>query len=152
LAHDEIDVALAAGRIPVVVGGTGLYLRAALAELAVPPAPPPGARERWQRTYDELGPARAHALLAAHDAAAASRVHPNDRRRVVRALELAEVGESLLPGSDRLWDAETRRPTSIVGLELPREELWRRIEERTRAMFERGVEEEVRRALAGPLS
>jgi tRNA dimethylallyltransferase len=79
-------------------------------------------------------------------------VHPNDRRRVVRALELAEAGASLRPAEDRLWSGETRRPTLIFGLDVPREEIARRIEARTRAMFERGVEEEVRRALAGPIS
>jgi tRNA dimethylallyltransferase len=152
LAHEAIDGILAAGRTPIVVGGTGLYLRAALAELELPPPPPPGTRERLERLYDELGGAAAHARLAERDPPAAAAVHPNDRRRVVRALELAEAGESLVPDRDRLWTEETRHPTLIVGLDVPRDELWRRIEERTRAMFERGVEAEVRRALAGPIS
>jgi tRNA dimethylallyltransferase len=152
LAHAAIDEILATGRTPVVVGGTGLYLRAALADLELPPPPAPGARERLEGVYDELGPEAAHELLAERDPAAAAAVHPNDRRRVVRALELAETGSSLRPGEDRLWSGETRHPTLIVGLDLPAEELARRIEERTRAMFERGVEEEVRRALAAPIS
>jgi tRNA dimethylallyltransferase len=152
LAHAAIDEILAAGRTPVVVGGTGLYLRAALADLELPPAPAPGVRERLERLYDRIGGDRAHELLAERDPAAAASVHPYDRRRVVRALELVEAGSSLKPGVDRLWAGETRHPTLIVGLELPREELGRRIEERTRAMFERGVEDEVRRALAGPIS
>src|SRR5918912_88315 len=97
LAHEAIDEILAGGRTPVVVGGTGLYLRAALAELELPPAPPPGARERWQRAYEREGAEAAHALLAARDPAAAAVVHPHDRRRVVRALELAEAGASLAP-------------------------------------------------------
>jgi len=152
LAHAAIDEILAAGRTPVVVGGTGLYLRAALADLELPPPPVPGARERLEGLYDELGPEAAHQLLAERDPATAAAVHPNDRRRVVRALELAESGSSLRPGEDRLWSGETRHPTLIVGLDLPAEELARRIEERTRAMFERGVEEEVRRALTGSIS
>jgi tRNA dimethylallyltransferase len=152
LAHEAVDAALAAGRLPVVVGGTGLYLRAALAELDVPPAPEPGARERLGRLYDDEGPEAAHALLAERDPDAAAAVHPNDRRRVVRALELAEVGSSLRPARDRLWTDETRHPTLVVGLEVPADELERRIEARTRAMFDAGVEEEVRRALAGGLS
>jgi tRNA dimethylallyltransferase len=151
-AHEAVDEILAAGRTPVVVGGTGLYLRAALAELALPPPPQPGARERFERLYDEQGPERAHALLAEQDPASAAAVHPNDRRRVVRALELAEAGSSLRPGRDTLWSGETRHPTRIFGLEVPREELARRIERRTREMFERGVEEEVARALSGPIS
>jgi tRNA dimethylallyltransferase len=152
LAHATIDEALAAGRRPVVVGGTGLYLRAALAELELPPAPSPGARERAERLYERLGGERAHAMLAERDPEAAAAVHPNDRRRVVRALELAEAGASLRPRRDRLWTNETRHPTLVVGLELPREELARRIDRRTRAMFERGVDDEVRRALGTRLS
>jgi len=152
LAHAAVDEILASGRMPVVVGGTGLYLRAALADLELPPPPPPGARERLERLYDELGGERTHEQLAETDPAAAAAVHPNDRRRVVRALELAEAGSSLRAGEDRLWTGETRHPTLIVGLDVPREELARRIEKRTREMFKRGVEDEVRQALEGPVS
>jgi tRNA dimethylallyltransferase len=152
LAHAAIDEALAAGHLPVVVGGTGLYLRAALAELELPPPPGPGARARWERVYDRLGADRAHALLAERDPHAAAAVHAHDRRRVVRALELEEAGSSLRPASDRLWAHETRHPTLVFGLELPRDELGRRIELRTRAMFEAGVVDEVHAALAGPIS
>jgi tRNA dimethylallyltransferase len=95
---------------------------------------------------------RAHAELVAVDPAAASVVHANDRRRVVRALELAEAGSSLRPGKDTLWSGETRHPTRIFGLEVAPDELGRRIEARTHEMFERGVEEEVARALSGPIS
>jgi tRNA dimethylallyltransferase len=150
LAHEAIDEVLAAGRVPIVAGGTGLYLRAALTALEHPPAPAPGARERWTALYDAEGPERAHALLMARDGPAARRVHPNDRRRVVRALELAEAGSSL--AGDGLWSGEWRLPALVVGLDVPREELTRRIELRTREMFERGVEDEVRAALAEPLS
>jgi tRNA dimethylallyltransferase len=152
LAHAAVDEILAAGRLPIVAGGTGLYLRAALAELDVPPAPQPGARERWERLYDENGAEAAHEALAAADPEAAAAVHPNDRRRVVRALELAEAGASLRPESSQLWTEETRHPTLVVGLDVPAETLAERIEERTRAMAERGAGDEARAALAGPLS
>jgi tRNA dimethylallyltransferase len=152
LAHSAVDEILAASRTPVVAGGTGLYFRAALAELELPPFPPPGARARFERLYDRLGPDRAHAALAGRDPAAAAAVHPNDRRRVVRALELDEAGASLRPENDRLWSGETRHPTLVIGLDVPREILAERIEERTRRMFERGVEQEVQAALAEPLS
>jgi tRNA dimethylallyltransferase len=152
LAHRAVDRALAEGLTPIVVGGTGLYLRAALVELDLPPAPPPSARERWEREYDLLGPDAAHEQLAERDPEAAARIHPNDRRRVVRALELAEAGSSLAPREGRLWTEDTRHPTLVVGLEVPKEELDRRIEERTRAMFDRGAVEEASRALAGPIS
>jgi len=147
LAHAAIDEILADGKTPLVVGGTGLYFRAALAELALPPAPAPGARERWERLYDERGAAAAHARLTELDATAAERVHRNDRRRVVRALELAEAGQSLVPFADALFGGAWRHPTLLVGLDVPKAELERRIEERTRRMFEAGVEEEVRDAL-----
>jgi tRNA dimethylallyltransferase len=152
LAHEAIDEIAAAGRTPIVVGGTGLYLRAALAALELPPAPAPGARARWEGLYDEQGAAAAHAELAERDPGAAAAVHPNDRRRVVRALELAEAGTSLRPEHDRLWAEETRLPTVVVGLDVPSEVLEERIVTRTRAMFEQGVEAEVAAALRQPLS
>ena len=148
LAHEAVDEILAAGTTPLVAGGTGLYFRAALAELELPPAPAPGARERWERLYDEGGRDAAHARLRELDAAAAARIHPNDRRRVVRALELAEAGRSLVPRRETPFGGAWRHPTLVVGLDVPNPELDRRIAERTRRMFDAGVEEEVRNALA----
>jgi tRNA dimethylallyltransferase len=149
LAHAAIDEILAAGRTAIVVGGTGLYLRAALSDLELPPPPAPGERERWEGAYDELGPEAAHALLAERDPAAAARVHANDRRRVVRALELAAAGSSLAPPADRLWAADERRPTLLVGIEGGSEE---RIRLRVAQQLERGVVDEARRAWSKPLS
>ena len=151
LAHREIDELVGAHGVAVVGGGTGLYLRAALAELHLPPAPAAQARARWELVYD-TDAAAAHARLVAVDPRAAALVHANDRRRVVRALELAEVGSSLAPATDRLWSAGTRLATLVAGLDVPGDELERRIAERTAAMFERGVVAEVREALAGPVS
>jgi tRNA dimethylallyltransferase len=148
LAHSAIDGILAAGNTPLVVGGTGLYFRAALAELELPPAPAPGARERWGQLYDEAGESAAHARLVELDPTAAARIHPNDRRRVVRALELAEAGHSLVPRRDNLFGGAWRHPTLLVGLDVAKPELDRRIAERTRRMFDAGVEDEVRNALA----
>jgi tRNA dimethylallyltransferase len=93
-----------------------------------------------------------HGLLADLDPAAASAVHPNDRRRVVRALELAEAGESLAPERGALWAEETRHPTVIAGLAVSPDVLNARIERRTREMFDAGVQDEVRAALEQPLS
>ncbi|MBA2361683.1 MAG: tRNA (adenosine(37)-N6)-dimethylallyltransferase MiaA [Actinobacteria bacterium] len=152
LAHAAVDSALAYGLQPVVVGGTGLYLRSALVDLGLPPAPPPGVRERWEREYARRGADGAHAVLTERDPSAAARVHPNDRRRVVRALELTDVGGSLARSDDRLWSTKMRHPTLIVGLEVPQAVLEDRIDGRTREMFERGVEDEVRAALLQPMS
>ena len=147
LAHAAIDEILEEGRTPLVVGGTGLYFRAALAELELPPAPVPGARERWERLYDEAGPSPTHAQLAELDPGAAARIHQNDRRRVVRALELAEAGRSLVPRREMLFGGAWRHPTLVVCLDVPKSELDRRIAERARRMFDAGVEAEVREAL-----
>jgi len=152
LAHAAVDELLAAGRTPVVSGGTGLYLRAAVAELELPPAPSAEQRAQWEELYDRLGPERAYGVLAARDPGAAARLHPNDRRRIVRALELTELGSSLRPAADRLWASETRRPTSIFGLDVPRDLLTERIEQRAQSMFAAGVVDEARAALAGEIS
>jgi tRNA dimethylallyltransferase len=151
LAHAAIDELVEALGSAVVAGGTGLYLRAALVDLGVPPAPAPGARKHWETVYDADAEG-AFERLAELDPAAAAVVHRNDRRRVVRALELAEAGASLVPGDDRLWSAGTRRPTLVAGLELSADVLALRIEARARGMFDRGVVEEAQRALAGPVS
>jgi tRNA dimethylallyltransferase len=145
LAHDAIDRA----ERPLLVGGTGLYFRAALSAMAIPPR---GRREHWQAEVERLGPDAAHALLAEVDPAAAERVHANDRKRLVRALELAEVGASLAPASDELWTEDTRVPTTIVALDVPLDVLDERIDARARAMVEHGAVEEARRAWAQPLS
>jgi tRNA dimethylallyltransferase len=152
LAHHELDALLAAGATPVVAGGTGLYLRAALVDLELPPAPSRDQRAHWERVYDRLGPERAHAVLTGRDPEAAAHLHANDRRRVVRALELTELGSSLRPRADRLWTDEVRHPTAIFGLEVPRDVLSDRIVHRARRMFEEGVVDEARAALAGEIS
>jgi tRNA dimethylallyltransferase len=151
LAHEAIDDLVTRNGAAVVAGGTGLYLRAALADLAIPAAAAPSERARAEGLYD-ADPDAAHALLTELDPVAAGVVHVNDRRRVVRALELAAAGSTLAPAESRIWAEETRRSTIVVGLDLPSEELARRIEARTDDMFMRGVADEVRRALRSPIS
>jgi tRNA dimethylallyltransferase len=151
LAHIAIDDVVAQHGLVVVAGGSGLYLRAALAELDVPPAPAPGVRERIEREVDE-DPEAAHRRLEALDPAAAALVHPNDTRRVVRALELAEAGATLAPPQSRLWTDDARRPTMIFGLDVPEEDLEARIVARAEAMFAAGVADEVREVIAGTVS
>jgi tRNA dimethylallyltransferase len=147
-AHAAIDAA----ERPLLVGGTGLYFRAALSALELPPPPSPEHRAHWRAEVERLGPEAAHELLTARDPAAAARIHPNDRKRLVRALELADQGRSLAPATDRLWAEDTRLPTTVVALDVPLAELDRRIEERTRAMAAAGAAAEARRAWAEPLS
>jgi len=91
LAHAQIDTALAEGRRPIVVGGTGLYLRAALTELNLRPPPPEGVREHWNAELERYGAPTLHARLEQRASWAAEGIDPNDRQRIVRALELLDA-------------------------------------------------------------
>jgi tRNA dimethylallyltransferase len=153
LAHAEIDDALAQGRRPIVVGGTGLYLRAALTELDLRPPPPEGARERWTAELERRGAPALHAELARRAPWAAEKVDPNDRQRIVRSLELLDAGElEPLEGPSQLWTADVRRPTSLFGLVMEREALYARIDARVEQMLARGAREEVLAAHAAGAS
>jgi tRNA dimethylallyltransferase len=153
LAHAAVDDVLARGHTPVVCGGSGLYLRAALADMPLPPQVPAAARARFEELYDGEGAEAAHARLVAADPAAAVAVHPNDRRRVVRALELHAAGASLAPEDARLWADDTRHPTTVIGLDVAAATVSERIDRRTKRMFDGGVVDEVRAARrAGPFS
>jgi tRNA dimethylallyltransferase len=153
LAHAEIDAALAEGRTPIVVGGTGLYLRAALTELDLYPPPPASVRARWTEEVERRGPAELHRELAERAPWAVEGIEPTDRSRIVRTLELLEMGE-LEPreGESQLWTEHTRHPTLLAGLTMEREELYRRIDERVDAMVAAGAAEEVQRVEAAGAS
>lgn len=149
LAHAEIDAALAQGRRPIVVGGTGLYLRAALTELDLRPPPAEGVRERLTAELERYGAPVLHARLAEQAPWAAHQIDPNDRQRVVRALELLQAGELEPPeGPSQLWTEDVRRPTLLVGLTMEREALYAQIDARVERMLRAGVVEEVRAAAA----
>jgi tRNA dimethylallyltransferase len=153
LAHGEIDRLLAEGATPIVVGGTGLYLRAALAELALRPPPQPGVRERWEAELRSRGPQALHEQLAREAPWAAETIDPRDRHRIVRSLELLEQGALEQPrGPNSLWTTDTRHPTRLVGLVRDRDELYARIEARVDTMVAAGAIEEVRRADAAGAS
>ncbi len=153
LAHAEIDSLLAAGRRPIVVGGTGLYLRAALADLHLRPAPSVGARERWTGELERHGAPELHRRLSRRAAWAADAIDPSNGRRIVRALELLEAGELEPPdGPSQLWSDELRHPTLLVGLTMDRDELYARIDARVDAIVAAGAREEVLRASAGGAS
>ena len=153
LAHAEIDSLLAGGERPIVVGGTGLYLRAALTELSLRPPPPEGVRERWIAELERRGPEALHKLLRERAPWAAAEIEPTDRQRLVRALELLDVGELEPPdGESELWTSEVRHPTLLVGLVMGRDQLYARIDARVDEMIAAGVQEEVRRAHAAGAS
>jgi tRNA dimethylallyltransferase len=148
LAHREIDAALAAGRRPLVVGGTGLYLLATLCELELRPPPPQDVRARIEAELAESGVEAAHARLRARSPEAAAGIDPADRTRVARALELVEMGEEPAPAGEdtRLWTSEMRHPTLLCGLTMEREPLYERIDARVERIVAAGAAEEVRRA------
>jgi tRNA dimethylallyltransferase len=140
-AHAEIDAAVASGRRPIVVGGTGLYLRAALAELDL--RPPVVARSD--------PPGVMHAELARRAPEQAAAIDPADGKRLGRLLALLDAGHALPPPpgtASRLWTEETRHPTLLVGLTMDREALCTRIDARVEAMVAEGAAEEVRAAHA----
>jgi tRNA dimethylallyltransferase len=149
LAHREIDDVLEAGKTPIVVGGTGLYLRAALSDLDLKPPPPVGLRKRLEEEADSVGAEAMHARLAQRAPQAAEKVAPADRSRVIRLLELLEMGalEDEEPQVEsQLWTEETRHPTLLVGLTMDRAELYERIDRRVDAMVGAGALEEVKAA------
>jgi tRNA dimethylallyltransferase len=161
LAHAEIDAALSAGARPIVVGGTGLYLRAALASLALQPPPQPGVRERLTAEFEQRGLATMYAELERADPARAASIAPTDRQRIIRALENAEgegrtregrllAGQPVAgtPAISQLWTEATRHPTLLVGLTMERERLYAQIDVRVDAMVAAGAIEEVARAQA----
>jgi tRNA dimethylallyltransferase len=153
-AHAEIDALLAEGATPIVVGGTGLYLRAALAELDLRPPPPPGVREALMEEAAERGTEALHADLASKAPAVAAVIDPRDRHRVVRALELDAQGalDESPRVDNQLWTQDTRRPTRLVALTMDRDELHERISERVDAMVAAGAVAEVRAANAAGAS
>jgi len=153
LAHAEIDSLVADGGRPIVVGGTGLYLRAALTELQLRPAPPAEIRSRWMSELDRHGSPALHAVLAQRAPWAAEQIEPADRQRVVRALELLDIGElEPAPEESELWANHVRRPTLLIGLTMERDQLYARIDARVEWMLAAGVLDEVRRANAAGAS
>jgi tRNA dimethylallyltransferase len=153
LANEQIDELLTAGRRPIVVGGTGLYLRAALTELDLRPPPAPGVREHWMAELERVGPSVLHGELELRARWAAEGIEVNDWRRVVRALELHDAGQlEQMEGPSQLWSEELRHPTLLVGLTMDRAALYEAIEARVDAMLAAGAREEVLKADAAGAS
>jgi tRNA dimethylallyltransferase len=153
LAHAEIDALLAGGGRPIVVGGTGLYLRAALAELSLRPPPPEGVREYWIAELERRGAPALHGVLRERAPWAAAEIEPGDRQRIVRALELFDAGElDRQSESSELWTSEVRHTTLLIGLVLDRQQLYDRIDARADEMVAAGAQAEVRRAFAAGAS
>jgi tRNA dimethylallyltransferase len=150
LAREEIEALLAAGRRPIVVGGTGLYMRAALSEMELRPPVRVELREQVEREIAERGPEALHDEL---DPELAGDVHPNDRKRIARLTELQRAGfEPPPPGGGELWTARLLHPTLLVGLVVDRDTLATRIDSRVEEMVARGAADEARAADAAGAS
>lgn len=145
LARDTIGALLAAGRTPVLVGGSGLYVRAALDDLRFP-GTDPALRRSLEAELAAVGGPALHARLAAVDAAAARAILPTNGRRILRALEVVELTgrpfAAALPGPRSVYDV------TLLGLDLPTPVLDRRIGERVDRMWAQGLVPEVCRLAA----
>jgi tRNA dimethylallyltransferase len=149
-AHAEIDGLLAQRRRPIVVGGTGLYLRAALSELEFRPPVAPHIRAHRAEQLAERGPEALHSELTERAPAAAATIEPTDAQRITRALELLDAGHP--PPANELWTTALRHPTLLAGLTMDRAALAARIDARVDAMIAGGAREEVAKADAAGAS
>ncbi len=153
LAHAEIDALLDEGATPIVVGGTGLYLRAALADLELRPEPPPGLRDRIAAQLADVGADQLHDGLVQRHPWTAATVRATDTHRLVRTLELEALGALNPPRPEsQLWTSETRHPTRLVACVMQRAALDAAIDARVERMVADGAAEEVRRADAAGAS
>lgn len=135
------------GRVPLLVGGSGLYFRAVVDDLAFPPRSAE-VRASLEERVEIEGAEALHAELVGLDPTAAAKIEPGNARRIVRALEVIEITGRPFSDNDA-WDRyESRYDLRVAGLELPRELLYERIEERVVAMLERGLVEEARAVAA----
>lgn len=145
-ARRAIEDVLARGRVPVLVGGTGLYVRAALDEMEFPSGDGRcEVRNRIEAQLGRLGPEGLHSLLAEKDPESAALIHPNNTRRTVRALEMLETeGVSYAHQASGFSDRRPHYPTRYIGLTMEREALYERIDARVDAMLAAGLVDEVR--------
>ncbi len=138
-----------AGVVPFVVGGTGLYIKALVYGLFQGRSADPAVRRGLKAELAEQGAAALHARLGRLDPQAAARIHPNDAYRILRALEvITATGRPISDHHGTHGFARARYQTLTIGLELPREALYARIDQRVEAMLAAGLLEEVRGLLA----
>ena len=145
LADNAIEEIREHGKRPMVVGGAGLYFRGLIDGLFDGPGADAEIRSKLQREADEHGNVALHERLRQCDPEAANRIHPNNRVKVIRALEVYELTGEPISALQQQWKTnEPRYPFRAFGLNMPREALYRRIEERVDQMVEVGLIEEVK--------
>lgn len=154
-ARAVIDNLLREGRDPILCGGTGLYLRAALDEMHFPAGHIDTAqRAAYERIATEQGPDALHALLEQRDPASAADIHPHNVKRTIRALEMLDDGVSYVEQRARFSEPKPHYPARYFALTMERERLYERINHRVDAMMDVGLLDEVRALLhrgAGPV-
>ena len=153
-ARQQIDQLQAAGKIPVLCGGTGLYIMAALDDMRFPSGEiEGGARRRYERFAEEHGPDALYELLNRRDPESAQSIHPHNVRRVIRALEMLDEGVSYAEQRKGFSTPKPVYSAHIFALTMERSRLYGRIDARVDAMVRDGLVEEVERLLergAGP--
>lgn len=143
LAREAIAEIQTRGKLPLLVGGSGLYFRAVVDDLVFPPRSAQ-VRTALESAVDSLGPESLHAQLAEIDPKAAAKIEPTNARRTIRALEAIELTGRPFSDNDA-WDAyESIYELRVAGLQRPRDELYRRIEQRVDAMLAAGLEAEAK--------
>lgn len=153
-AKSAVSVIESRGKRALFVGGTAFYLKTLLRGLFEGPAADPALRRQLETEADQWGNQALHERLKTLDPATAARLHQNDRRRMIRALEVIELTGQPLSRLQAEHDRPAPGQTVVIALERPRAELYERIDRRVTAMFDAGLVEEVRALMAGarPLS
>ena len=150
-ADEAVERIAAGGGLPLAVGGTSLYIKALSEGLFEAPAPDPEVRRALQRRAETESLAGLHAELARVDPAAAQRIHPNDRKRIVRALEVYQTIGTPITDLQKQWDSDRPRYDCVfIGLRRGKEEQSRRINLRAKRMVDAGLRDEVAALLAEP--
>ena len=144
-ARAEVDALLAQGKVPVLCGGTGLYLDAVVDQMDFPSGERGSeVRERYERLAESEGGDAVWRELERRDHESASLIHPHNVRRVIRALELLDQGGSYARTHEGLHSRASHYDSVIFGLKMDRQRLYRRIDERVDGMFDEGLVDEVR--------
>lgn len=141
----------AAGKQVVAVGGTAMYIKALLHGLFEGPASDPGIRRRLTERIAQIGLSALHKRLSEIDPQAAQRIHPNDQRRIIRAMEVFELTGQPISALQRQWENEAASDWCAIGLRRPKEVESARINQRVKRMVDEGLLDEVKRLLAEPI-
>lgn len=145
-ARAQVDRLLAGGKVPILCGGSGLYIKAVIddMEFSAGEVESP-SRRAYQELADRLGPEGIHEVLSQRDPASAACIHPHNTRRVIRALEMLDEGEHYADRKERFSQSHPYYPSIQVALTMNRERLYRRIDARVDLMLDQGLIDEVKR-------